>query len=279
MKLQSDDYKKIKLYDQITLKNRRCIKNDLELIISIKGIKIPKTIEEFKELWFSTHIKVDNNEVYFSEVGEKSIERICRIIYETGKFTKLLNFHNIYKKVVMEIEKWFNRSQIPNDSEFIDPLDQVLESEINNYTYYCKIDGLKLIDISSIRIATTEISLYRREFIDQLNLPGATELDHQKFENGYVITGSQSGSSEVALEKFFFHSEICLSIIRILSCIINGKAIYLSQIRLINGCYGGYEPVDIFGYKEIPNDFFWKRYTSTNYPIQITKDRLQIFES
>ena len=57
------------LYEELTSKQKRSIRSDIDLISSLKGVSFPKTIDEIKEIgFFSPKIKVGKNEIYLSKM-------------------------------------------------------------------------------------------------------------------------------------------------------------------------------------------------------------------
>jgi hypothetical protein len=268
----------MKLHDQLTPKQRRSIKRDLGLIFSLRGVVFPKSIEDLRQLGFLSpyKIKIKDKQVYFSKKSKQAFERICGFIEDTDKFKNNLNYDNIFYEVLKEIERWFNQYLIPDDFEFIEPLDKKLESQISIFKFFCRVEGVLLKGINKLVIGNKEIVIYDPQLISGLefSIERLPDIINEEYRNSLVISGKEIGSHSVALEKFYFNSELCISIIRLYSCILYRRAIHGMQVRLVNTCFGAYAPASSFGWDDAIKSPVFSRYFKDDYNIEIGEEQL-----
>ena len=251
------------LYEELTSKQKRTVKRDIGLILSLKGLSFPKTIEEIKEIgFFSPTVKIDEKEIFLSKDGRDSLCRICDFIHQSKKYENLLNYDDIFQVVIDEIERWLNDSLVPEDDEFIDPLDILLSKQIDDYVFVCKVDGLSFDNIDNIIIGNREIKKYDNELIAELSdvTGDINDIINKEYSSAYVIVGAERGSSSVAEEKFFHNAELSLSVLRLYSCALHSQAIYGINIRLINNCAHSYGSASIFGWTDSAKSLLFTRY-------------------
>ena len=272
----------ITLYEELTLKLKRSIRVDIDLIFSLKGLSFPKTIDEIKEIgFFSPKFKANKNDIYLSQDGRVALRRICDIVHRTKKYNDVLNYHDVFQVVIGEIERWFNDNLIPDDAEFIGPLDILLSKEIDNYTFVCRLDGLALDTIDSIVIGSKEIMKYDRKLISGIsNVSNITnDAIEKEYNNSLVIVGTERGSSSVAQEKFYHNAELSLSIVRLYSCAFDNSAIHRINIRLINNCTHAYGRASCFGWRDSERSLIFTRYYRSTKDLKLGTDRLNLLIS
>lgn len=265
------------LINKLTNKQKRSIQRDIDLIFSVKGIFIPKTIDDLKEIgFFAPRIKVDEKEIYLSKEGVDSIRRICGFIYRTKLFKGMLSYDDIFHAVSDEIEYWINKKLVPEGEEFILPLETRLLNNIDEYVFVCRIDGLSLEDVDCIVIGNRVIKKYDNEIVSELL--GKNELISRDIENEYIdsliISGVEKGSFTVAKEKFYHNSELSLSILRLYSCSHSKQGIKRTNIRLINNCANAYGPASSFGWKSSDKIISFTRYFVSEHDLKVDSDIL-----
>ena len=149
------------MYKELTEKQIRIINRDLKLIFSIKGVLLPKNIEDIIKLGvFSPRVKLKERELYLSKEGITALERICEIISNLNKYKGLLNYNDIYQSVLLELGKWFEIILIPDVYDFFVSLDTALSKNIQTSNFICRIDGISLDGLNKINIGGKTIKIY-----------------------------------------------------------------------------------------------------------------------
>lgn len=244
-------------------KEKRSIQRDIDLIFSVKGIVVPKTIEEHKALGiFPPSIKLKDGELYLSERGIEALKRICGFIYKTESYNELLNYDDVYDCVTSEIGSWIARKLVPEGDEFTLPLDEALSGKIDDYNFVCRIDGIELKGIESVAIGSKCI---RKFDLNILNCAGGindsiSDLIENEYVGTLVIEGVERGSFSVAQSKFYSNSDLALSVLRLYSCSHYTGAIKRKNIRLINNCANAYGQASSFGWGTHNNSISFTRY-------------------
>jgi hypothetical protein len=270
------------LHEELPPKQKRSIKRDIDLIFSLKGLSFPKTIDEIKEIgFFSPKVKVNKNEIYLSKDGRVALRRICDFINQTRKYGYVLNYNDIFQGVIAEIERWLNDNLIPDDAEFIDPLDILLSKKIDNYTFVCRVDGLSFDKIDNIVIGKKEIKEYDQKLISGITdvSDGINDAIKKEYSNSLVIVGTERGSTSVAQEKFYHNAELSLSVLRLYSCALYGPAIHKINIRLINNCAHAYGPASSFGWGDSEKSLMFTRYFRSEQDFRIEPELLKYLSS
>jgi len=256
------------LYSEFVPKQRRSIKRDLDLIYSLKGFFTPKTINDLEELGrFPPKIKVNKKEIFFSKHGRVALRRISDFISQSKKYSDVLNYNDIFKGVIVEIERWMNDGIVPNDLEFIEPLDNILSRKVDDYTFVCKVDGLSLDGVNNIIIGNKEVKKYDQQIIaDIADLTGdLNTVIAEEYTNSIIISGSERGSRSVAQEKFYHNAELSLSVLRLYSCALYSSAIYQANILLINDCGNSYGRASSFGWRNADKSLSFTRYFKSKF--------------
>jgi len=265
------------LYEELSPKQKRSIRGDIALIISLKGLSFPKTIDELKEIgFFSPSVKVNGREIYLSKDGQIALRRICNFIHQTKKYNDLLNYNDIFQGVIAEIGRWINDNLIPDDAEFIEPLDLLLLKKIDNYTFFCRVDGVSLENIGSIIIGKYEIKKYDQMLISGINDAGdlTNKVIKKEYGDALVIIGTERGSRSVAQEKFYHNADLSLSVLRLYSCALYHSAIRKINIRLINNCAQAYGPASSFGWGDSERSLIFTRYFRSEQDLKIDPELL-----
>lgn len=267
---------KMTLHEELTPKQKRSIKSDIDLIFSLKGLSFPKTIEDIKQIgFFSPKVNVNNHEIYLSQDGRFALRRICDFIHQSSKYKNLLNYNDIFPGVLSEIERWLKDSLVPDDKEFVEPLDIFFSKQIDNYVFICRVDGLSLDKLDNISIGNKEIRRYDKKLIAEINGVNDDIIDviNKEYSNSLVIVGTERGSSSVAQEKFFHNADLSLSVLRLFSCALYSQAIRRINIRLINNCVHSYGPASSFGW-DSKKSLFFNRYFKSEQDFKIGSELL-----
>jgi hypothetical protein len=272
---------KMSLYERLTPKQQRSIKRDIDLIFSLKGISFPKTIEEIKEIgFFSPKVRVNNHEIYLSQNGRVAIRRICDFIHQSSKFRNLLNYNDISQGVLSEIERWLKDSLVPDDKEFVEPLEILLSKQIDNYVFVCRVDGLSFDKVENIVIGNREIKGYDKKLNSEIFFrDDIKDVIDKEYSNSLVIAGIERGSSSVAQEKFYHNAELSLSVLRLYSCALYRQAIRRINILLINNCAHSYGPASSFGWAESEKSLIFTRYFKSEQDFKIEPKLLDYLSS
>lgn len=263
------------LSNLLTKKAKRSIQRDIDLIFTVKGIFVPQTMEEWKELgFFSPTIKIRDRDIHLSKAGQESLRRICDYVYDTGNFKHSLNYDDIYKVVIDEISFWATEGLIPEGNEFIGPLNEHLEKTVKEYTYVCRIDGIFLEDINELKIGNKIIRKFSYDHIPNLTDVNefAKESLKKEYEGSLIISGTESGSKDVSEEKFYSNSELALSILRLYSCALYSQAIRVTSIRLINDCSQAYGPASSFSWGKKDEEISFHKYFISTQDLKINQE-------
>jgi hypothetical protein len=270
------------LYKELSPKQKRSIKRDIALIISLKGLTFPKTIDEIKEIgFFSPKIKANKREIYFSKDGRVALRRICDFIHQTKKYCNLLSYNDVFQSIISEIGRWIDDELVPDDSEFIDPLDTLLLKKIDDFTFFCRVDGIALKNTNSIKIGKYKVKEY-----DQMLISGiidTTDLTNnvikKEYSDALVIIGNERGSASVAKMKFYHNADLSLSVLRLYSCALYPMAIHKLNIRLINNCTQAYGPASSFGWRDSERSLMFTRYFRSEQDLKIDIELLNHIRS
>ncbi|WP_240533751.1 HEPN domain-containing protein [Aeromonas veronii] len=265
------------LYKELTEKQIRIINRDLKLIFSIKGVLLPKNIENIIKLGvFSPRVKLKERELYLSKEGITALERICEIISNLNKYKGLLNYNDIYQSVLLELGKWFEIILIPDVYDFFVSLDTALSKNIQTSNLICRIDGISLDGLNKINIGGKTIKIY-----DKSDLNGASDVHknikshiNREYHESLIIMGSEHGSNSVAMEKFYFNAELSLSIIRLYSCALYKQSIHKVNIRLINNCTHSYGSASCIRQDEYSHDITFTSYGKSTQDFKIDNELL-----
>jgi len=262
------------LYEELSPKQKRSIRRDIELIISLKGLSFPKTIDEFKEIgFFPPSFKVKEREIYLSKDGQIALRRICDFIHQTKKYNDLLNYNDIFKVIIAEIERWINNKLIPDDAEFIEPLDLLLLKKIDNYTFFCRVEGILFENIDSIIIGKYEIKKYDPMLIFGINdANDLTNVIKKEYGEALVIIGTERGSKSVAQEKFYHNADLSLCVLGLYSCVLYDSAIRKLNIRLINNCAHAYGAASSFGWGNSERSLIFTRHFRSEQDMKIDQE-------
>lgn len=270
------------LYEELLPKQKRSIRSDIDLIFSLKGISFPKTIDELKVLGlFSPRVRVKNRDFYFSKDGQVSLRRICDFIHSTKSYNDLLSYNDVFQGVIAELGRWFNDELIPDDREFIEPLHLLILKKINNYRFFCRVDGISIDDILSINIGKYELKKYDDILLAELNDPDGEDNKFitKDYKDSLVITGSERGSFSVAREKFYHNADLSLSILRLYSCALFRAAIRKINISLINNCAQAYGPASSFGWSDSGKNLVFTKHFRSEQDMKIDQQLLNNIHS
>jgi hypothetical protein len=255
------------LYDSLTPKQRRVTKHRLNLIFSSKGITYPKSREEMQSLmsavgFFPPEFRFKGKQVFFSKEGVTSMRDISSLIEEAGLYCDQLNYNDIYQAVRKEIERWFNLELVPDDREFIEPLECVLVAEIATYGFFCRVEGVSLDGIEEVVIGSKIIKRFGPKDIEELESGDEQLRDAiiREYNASTIIRGCQAGSKAAAQGKFYHTSELCLSLLRLYACILYQWAISSIHIRLVNTSWGSYGNASCVGWAAHDKHISFTRY-------------------
>jgi hypothetical protein len=251
------------LYEELIPKQKRMIARDIGVITSLKGQRLLRTLEDFKEVsFFSSKLTVKGKEIYLSVDGEASLQRICDITYGSKKYSELLDYNDISQSVLAELGRWHSNGLIPSGEEFIKELDQLLSKTIKKFYFTCRVDGIYLDKVASIRIGQRDVRIYNSTDLDSMSAvrESTKKIIDKEYDGSLVIAGTENGSKAVALEKFYHNAEFSLSILRLYSCALLKQAIHKVNIRLINNCAHSYGAASCFGQEDSTKNLIFTRY-------------------
>ena len=270
------------LYEELLPKQKRSIRSDIDLIFSLKGISSPKTFDEMKVLGiFPPRVRVKDRDFYFSKKGQVALRRICDFIHSTKSYNDLLSYNDVFQGVIAELGRWFNDELIPDDREFIEPLHLLLLNRIDNFRFFCRVDGISIDNILGVNIGKYEVKKYDEIIISWLNDPddGDNKFITKDYKDSLVITGSERGSFSVAKEKFYHNADLSLSIIRLYSCALFNAAIRKINIHLINNCAQAYGPASSFCWKDLQKNLIITRHFRSTQDMKINSELLNDIQS
>lgn len=227
------------------------MRRDIDIVFSRKGIACPKTIEDFKSLgFFSPTLKYKDREIYLSSEGIIAVRRISSFVHETEKYSGLVDYNDVFQSILEDVEPWLADALVPDEQDFLASLDERLNAKIETFTYFCRVDGLELKDIDEIRIGKKSVRAYSSKILEGVDFHSDDIKDviKKEYNEVFIIFGEECGSSSVAHSRFYYHSEICLSLLRLYSCAIYKSAIRKVKLRLINNCSAAFGPASTVGW-------------------------------
>lgn len=260
---------------QLTAKQMRSIRRDIDLIFSKKGSTEPKTIEEFKLLGlFPPKLRYKDRDIYLSSRGVESLRRITSFIYQTDKYSVLVDFNDVFQSVQKELENWLSKKLVPDEHEFLSLLNERLEKKIDSFTYLCKVDGIKLKEVKKLEIGKKAIEPYSSALVKHAKFSSddIVKIIDEEYEDSFVITGEEKASSTVSLSKFYFHCESYLSLLRMYACAIYKTAIKKTKISLVNDCSVAWGPASTIGWHYSNGDGVFTRYFKSTQDLEFDNE-------
>lgn len=270
------------LVSKMTAKQLRSIRRDIKIIFSKKGVTFPKTTEEFKELgMFPPKIVYKNKDIYLSKLGIDSLKRITTFICEIDEYSVLLDFSDVFKSVKTEIDHWISNDSIPDENEFLVSLEKRLCASVDIFTYLCKIDGIAIDGLASLKLGNKTIEVFSNSCLSNLKLPfpDLYEIVDKEYSGSLVIKGEERGSGDVSLSRFYFHCESYLSLLSVYSCAIYKEAITRAKILLVNNCSIAWGPASTVGWRNSDCNVVFKRYFKSAEDINFDKELLDYLNS
>lgn len=279
--MQDDLY--MTLYEELQPKQKRSIRCDIDFIFSLKGITFPQTIDEMKALGgiIPPHVRVKDRDIYFSRKGQTALRRLCDIVHSTERYKDELSYNDVFQGIISELGRWFNEEMIPDDREFIEPLDLLLLKKIDNFTFLCRVDGISLDSVLCITIGKYEVKKYDEIHISGINNPSdrTNKLIRQEYHDALVIIGTERGSCSIAKEKYYHNADLSLSILRLYSCALFRSAIHKLNIRLINNCAQAYGRASSFGWGDLEKYLIFTRHFRSEQDMKIDIELLKDMHS
>jgi uncharacterized protein YcgL (UPF0745 family) len=269
------------LYDSLTPKQRRVIRHELDLIFSQKGITFPTSVEEMRSLmdavgFFPQEFRFKDKQVFFSKEGVAAIRNVSTLIEETRLYRDELTYNDIFGAILKEIERWFNQELAPDESDFIQPLEHVLCSKIATRGFFCRVEGVSLDGINEMAIGSKTIKEFDPKDVGELAFTDE-ELRNvilREYENSTIIEGYQTGSDAAAQERFYYTSELCLSVLRLYACILYQWAILTTHIRLVNICLGSYGNASCVGWAAHDKSVAFTRYFKAGHDLVLNSSQI-----
>lgn len=253
------------------------IERDINVVSSLKGQSLPKTIGDINEIsFFAPKMKIKEKDIYLSEHGETSLRRTCEIVHDSKKYRKLVSYNDVFQSVLAELGRWLSDGLTPCVDEFIESLDQLLSKIVKNFQFTCRVDGIYLDRVASIRIGHRDVRAYNNTDLDGMSdvSENVKKIINKEYDGSLVIAGTENGSKSVALEKFYHNAELSLSILRLYSCALFKQSIHKVNIRLINDCAHSYGPASCFGQEESAKSLIFTRYFKSIQDLEIDTDLL-----
>lgn len=185
---------------------------------------IPETVEDYKSFFYTSKIKVNNSECYFSKAGEEKLEEFISVMQSIIGIKGLVS-HAYIKSTVIDLlgiavaERLAKKSK-PNMSQIEDILGKLLDS-CKRYQFIRPIEGLELIDIPSIRMGDSEIFIFDLGYKEKIkqHCEQASSLD---FYQKSVVT---------MIDKYFIN-KVCV-ITEVFGECGEAKKIALKRMQLV----------------------------------------------
>ena len=155
----------------------------------------------------------------------------------------------------------------------------MLSESIRDYIFVCKVEGISFDKITSIRIGRRVVKSYGNATLDGITDVSDTirsSID-KEYDGGLILSGPENGSQSVALEKFYHNADLSLSIFRLYSCALSGRAIHKINVRLINNCSHSYGPASSFGWEKLEQSLIYTRYFKSKQDFSINSELLEYF--
>ena len=139
------------MVNNLSPKEKRTFKHDLNVLFSIKNYSIPKTIEDYKQLgFFSAHLKVKGREVHLRSTARAALGRATEILMKAERLENFATVNDICLLIKSHIEMWFEEMLIPDMDEFYDRLLPAFAEFKKARRFIYRVEGLKLSNCAKI---------------------------------------------------------------------------------------------------------------------------------
>ena len=234
-----------RLLKEVTKKDVRTMKWDINCIFNEKNWDIPTTIEEhqFHE-FFDTHIVVKGTWIYLNEKAVIALRRLVTILRNYFDLSVLMTFNDMWQLLLKDMEHWLEKEQAPDhlDEFLVGFLPRLNELVTEQYTFLYRVQGLKFeADLDKLELGSLVLERYDPEKIKNLIRDDIVDkiLD-ENFVGSNVIYGSMDGTMDAARERFLALSRQILSVVSLYFCVLNVRSMLKNDLRLVDAIEGGY---------------------------------------
>tara|TARA_B110000211_G_scaffold99557_2_gene115937 strand:+ start:8710 stop:10038 length:1329 start_codon:yes stop_codon:yes gene_type:complete len=218
------EYTLIAKNDFFIAKEKRVFERLITQLFGKKTIYQPKTIEEIKDIGLSLPmIKINGSSAWISKIGKQVLISITDLFANHQRYSEYLYFEDISATIKDKYQTHIDKNTVPSSDNFFNEVMTELDSLIDERTFVGEVEGLtfedfdylefeqatlKKFDESDLKFkqANDEIgNLLRKQIIDDL-------------QDKIVFLATETGSLDVASDKFKHRAKINLSILKVLIC-------------------------------------------------------------
>lgn len=215
------------------------------MLCNKKRYFLPKTIEDYKDLFYTTKIKIDDIEHYFTNELNKNFRKFINTIYYNSKIAEHFCFDTIYKTVLSELEKTINSRETKNTLEFhLTAISHLLNEELAKRVFYFLLNGLKLK--SSEHLILDDVAIFNFEEshlpnIIENRIPDSEDDDFEKHISEFVkknffgetcIRVPCFGDCEKAEQIARSKARLVLNYFRFLFCVVHYERVHENSIKI-----------------------------------------------
>lgn len=219
------------------LNNKRKLYKLWRDLVKPTNFCVPETIEEFTNVCnkFPPSIKNKNGvELFLTSKGSGVLQRFCTLLCEYSKIQNYVSYSATYSMILTVFQD--ELCLIDEDTEeafsvnLIARIIKNLKSEMNTYTFFTCIDGIKLEDIKKFSIVDVECFVFTKKYAlglrEKLRNSADKDFDdkvlkkYEKIFNGKLCLetssfGEHTKAKELAFQKFYHF----LRIMRFVLCL------------------------------------------------------------
>jgi len=184
--------------------------------------------------FFPPEIKFKDRQVFFSKEGVTSIRKISSLIEGTRLYCNELTYNDIYQAVLREIKRWWNQELVPDEADFLGPLELLLRGMIASHGFFCRVEGISLDGIEEVAIGSKIVKKFNSKDVEGLVFSDEQLRDVvlSEYKDSIIMKGYHTGSTDAAQEEFYYTSELSLSLLRLYACVLYEWAILTTYVRL-----------------------------------------------
>ncbi|MEN6334636.1 MAG: hypothetical protein ABFE01_10260 [Phycisphaerales bacterium] len=198
------------------------------------------------------------------------------MIDHTDIYRNTLDFNDIYQSIIKEIGRWFKDELVPNASEFLLPLQTILSGMIATQGFICRVEGVGTTGMKSLVIGSKTLAPFDPQQLSVLVIPSEDMRAAiiREYTGTNVMIGQEVGSKSVAQEKFYYHADMCLSVLCLYACLLFRDSIHHTRVRLVNVCFGAYGQASCIRWDVANKTLFFTRYYRTERDLSLDDKQL-----
>jgi hypothetical protein len=235
----------VNLKQSLENKDVRTLKYLWPMLCNKQQYCLPQTIEDYKNLFYTTKIKFDGTEYYFTDALNKSFRKFINVIYYHSTIAEYFSYDTVYKSVLAELERTINSGDTTSSIEFhLAMISHSLNDKIAKREFYFLLDGLTLKETEQLILGDVVIFNFKESHLITIidnRIPGSEDEDSEKLIFEFVKTNffgetcikvSCVGDDDKAEQKARATARLVLNYFRFLFCIFHYERIYQNLIKI-----------------------------------------------